>query len=80
MRPYLIQYTVDKYITAKNYNWLIYITVIQIAFLLVETALRFYFSYITTWVGQAVIKDIRVKVFNKILHLNLRQFASPSKT
>ena len=74
VRPYLIQYTVDKYIAAKNYNWLIYITVIQIAFLLVETALRFYFSYITTWVGQAVIKDIRVKVFNKILHLNLRQF------
>jgi ATP-binding cassette subfamily B protein len=74
VRPYLIQYTVDKYIAAKNYNWVIYITVIQIAFLLLETALRFYFSYITTWVGQAVIKDIRVKVFNKILHLNLRQF------
>jgi ATP-binding cassette subfamily B protein len=74
VRPFLIQYTVDKFITGKNLDWLIYITVIQIGFLLVETGMRFYFSYITTWLGQAVVKDIRVKVFKKVLHLNLRQF------
>jgi ATP-binding cassette, subfamily B, multidrug efflux pump len=74
VRPWLIQHTVDKYIAGKNYNWLIYITIIQIGFLLVETGLRFYFSYITSWLGQAVVKDIRVKVFGKVLHLNLRQF------
>jgi ATP-binding cassette subfamily B protein len=74
VRPFLIQYTVDKFITGKNLDWLIYITAIQIGFLLVETGMRFYFSYITTWLGQAVVKDIRVKVFKKVLHLNLRQF------
>ena len=74
VRPYLIQLTVDKYISGKNYNWLIYITVIQIGFLFLETGFRFYFSYITSWLGQSVVKDMRVKVFNKILHLNLRQF------
>lgn len=74
VRPFLIQLTVDKFIAGKDYDWLIYITIIQIAFLLIETALRFYFSYITTWVGQAVVKDMRMKVFGKVLHLNLRQF------
>lgn len=74
VRPYLIQYTVDKFIVGKNYDWIIYITIIQIAFLIVETGLRFYFSYITSWLGQAVVKDIRVKVFKKVIHLNLRQF------
>ena len=74
VRPFLIQYTVDKFIAGKNYDWVIYITIIQIAFLLLETGLRFYFSYITTWLGQAVVKDIRVKVFKKVLYLNLRQF------
>lgn len=74
VRPRLIQLTVDKFIAGKNYDWLIYITVIQIAFLFLETGLRFYFSYITTWLGQAVVKDMRVKVFGKVLHLNLRQF------
>jgi ATP-binding cassette, subfamily B, multidrug efflux pump len=70
----LIQLTVNKYITGKNLDWLIYITVIQIVFLLIETGLRFYFSYITAWLGQAVVKDMRVRVFGKVLHLNLRQF------
>ena len=74
VRPWLIQQTVDKYIGGKNYNWLIYITIIQIAFLLLETGLRFYFSYITSWLGQAVVKDMRVNVFGKVIHLNLRQF------
>jgi ATP-binding cassette subfamily B multidrug efflux pump len=74
VRPWLIQHTVDKYIAGKNYSWLIYITIIQIAFLLVETGLRFYFSYATAWLGQAVVKDMRVKIFGKVLHLNLRQF------
>jgi ATP-binding cassette subfamily B protein len=53
---------------------LILITVIQIVFLFVETALRFYFSYITAWLGQNVVKDLRVKVYKKILSLNLSQF------
>jgi len=74
VRPWLIQRTVDKYIAGKDYNWLIYITIIQIVFLFLETGLRFYFSYITSWLGQAVVKDMRVKVFGKVLHLNLRQF------
>jgi ATP-binding cassette, subfamily B, multidrug efflux pump len=74
VRPFLIQYTVDKFIGGKNLDWVIYITIIQIVFLLVETGFRFYFSYITTWLGQAVVKDMRTKVFQKVVNLNLRQF------
>jgi ATP-binding cassette subfamily B protein len=74
VRPYLIQLTVDKYITGKLVQALINITVIQILFLIIETGLRFYFSYITSWLGQAVVKDMRIKVYDKVLGLNLRQF------
>ena len=74
VRPYLIQRTVDKYIAGNNYDWVVIITAIQIGFLLIETGLRFYFSYITTWLGQSVVKDLRVTVYKKALHLNLRQF------
>ena len=74
VRPLLIEFTIDKFIRGRNYNWLIYITVIQIGFIFLETGLRFYFSYATSWLGQAVVKDLRVKVFGKVLHLNLRQF------
>lgn len=74
IRPYLIQLTVDKYIANQVTQMVITITFIQIAFLLLETGLRFYFSYITTWMGQAVVKDLRITVYQKVLGLNLRQF------
>jgi ATP-binding cassette subfamily B protein len=74
VRPFLIQLTVDKFIVGKELDWLILITIIQIVFIFFETALRFYFYYITSWLGQAVVKDLRIKVFGKVLHLNLRQF------
>lgn len=55
-------------------NFIIAVTVFQVFFLLVETALRFLFSFLTSWLGQSVVKDMRVNVFKKILGLNLKQF------
>jgi len=74
LRPFLIQYTVNNFIKDRNTYWLILITVIQIGMLLFETVLRFYFTYITAWLGQSVIKDLRVSVYKKVLGLNLSQF------
>lgn len=74
VRPYLIQVTVNDFIQNGVYNWLIWITIIQVGLLLVETAFRFYFSYITAWLGQTVVRDLRVRVYKKILGLNLSQF------
>jgi len=84
IRPILIQITVNDYIR-KGVNgngpvkirmeeMLIWITIIQIVLLLIESALRFYFSFLTAWLGQTVVKDLRVLVYEKILGLNLSQF------
>lgn len=74
VRPWLIQITVDKYIRSGLANLVIVITLIQIGLLLVETALRFSFSFITAWLGQTVVKDLRITVYKKVIHLNLSQF------
>ncbi|MBV4358078.1 ABC transporter ATP-binding protein [Pinibacter aurantiacus] len=74
IRPYLIQLTVNKYIKNGLLQMIVDITIIQIVLLLIETGVRFYFSFITAWLGQSVVKDLRVKVYNKILGLNLSQF------
>ena len=39
-----------------------------------ERTFRFYFSFITAWLGQTVVKDLRVAVYKHILGLNLSQF------
>ncbi|HEY8916434.1 MAG TPA: ABC transporter ATP-binding protein [Chitinophaga sp.] len=74
LRPYLIQVTVDKYITSQWMQMLVTITIIQILLLLLETVVRFFFSYLTNWLGQSVVKDLRVAVYKKIVHLNLSFF------
>ncbi len=74
LRPYLIQVTVDKYIANQLTRMLVTVTIIQIALLLLETVVRFFFSYLTNWLGQSVVKDLRVTVYKKIVHLNLAFF------
>ncbi|GAC1589322.1 MAG: ABC transporter ATP-binding protein [Ginsengibacter sp.] len=74
LRPFLIQYTVNHFIKDKNQQWLLLITIIQIGMLLFETGLRFYFTYLTSWLGQSVVKDMRVTVYKKIIGLNLSQY------
>ncbi len=74
VRPLLIQHTINNIIAKGLVNALVWITVIQIGILIVETLLRFVFSFITTWLGQTVVKDLRVEVFGKIIRLNLSQF------
>jgi len=74
IRPILIQHTINNIIASGFVSALVWITVIQIGILIIETALRFLFSFLTTWLGQTVVKDLRVEVYQKVLHLNLSQF------
>ncbi|WP_235785963.1 ABC transporter ATP-binding protein [Sediminibacterium sp. C3] len=55
-------------------RFIISVTIFQIGFILIETSIRFLFSYITAWMGQHVVKDLRITVYKKVLGLNLRQF------
>lgn len=55
-------------------RFIIAVTVFQIVFLFIETTFRFIFSFLTSWLGQSVVKDIRVIVYKKVMSLNLSQF------
>ncbi len=85
IRPWLIQITINDWVPKGSaatslltkvdiVDIVIWITLIQVGLLLVEVLFRFYFSFLTAWLGQAVVKDLRVKVYKKILGLNLAQF------
>lgn len=84
LRPWLIQVTINSHIRkglspdvdakAIAEQAIIWITVLQIGLLLIETVARFYFSFITAWLGQTVVRDLRVDVYKKVIGLNLSQF------
>ncbi|RYZ55728.1 MAG: ABC transporter ATP-binding protein [Sphingobacteriales bacterium] len=74
LRPYLIQLSVDKYISHGLLNGLITISVIHLFVLLAESGLRFWFLYRINWLGQTVVNDIRKSVFRKILFQNISYY------
>lgn len=55
-------------------QFILWVTIFQIVFIVIESAIRFSFSFITAWLGQHVVKDMRVAVFQKVMGLKLRQF------
>jgi len=82
VRPFLIQLTINDGIkgnTSAHFintagGFIIEITIIQFVLLLLETGLRFLFTFLTASLGQNVVKDMRISTYNKILHLNLSQY------
>ncbi len=71
LRPWLIKLSVDKYVAGHMLEGLIRISIIQFGLLLVESLLRFWFTYRANWLGQTVVNDMRNTVFKKILHQNI---------
>ena len=50
------------------------ISLFQVAFIMLETIMRFFFTFGMAWLGQQVIRDLRNKVYDKIMHWEMRQF------
>ncbi len=71
LRPYLIQLSVDKYISNSLLQGLITVSIIQLVALLLESGLRFWFLYRISWLGQSVVNDMRKITFKKILFQNI---------
>lgn len=74
LRPLLIQQTVNAYILKEIPKMVVLITMIQIGIIVIETALRFGFTFLTASLGQSVVMDMRVATYEKILRLHLSQF------
>jgi ATP-binding cassette subfamily B protein len=74
MRPYLIQVMVDDYIFNNDIPGLTRIVLLIFGLLIVESLCRYFFTYSSGWLGQSVIRDLRVRVFRHINSLRLSYF------
>jgi ATP-binding cassette subfamily B multidrug efflux pump len=72
--PHWLEAVLFKTDLSDATKFIIAVSIFQVIFLFVETAIRFFFTFITAWMGQSVVKDMRNAVYQKILSLNLRQF------
>ncbi len=74
LRPYLVQRTVDDCIISQQGDGLLFMISLLFVALIVQGIIYYIFSYATAWLGQSVIKDLRVRVFNHINQLRLTYF------
>ncbi len=74
LRPYLIKVMVDDYIFYYNISGLGQIALLLCGLLLLEFTLEYAFQYATGWLGQSVVRDLRVRVFQHITSLRLQYF------
>ena len=74
LRPKLVQIMVDDYIFKYDVPGMTKIALVFIGALILESLLRYTFIYSTSVLGQSVIKDLRIRVFNHISSLRLKYF------
>ncbi len=74
LRPILVQYLLDGPIADADVLGLQVGIFIILGILVLEAMIMYGNTYLTNWLGQSIIRDIRKQIFQHILHLKLKYF------
>src|SRR5690606_3392719 len=72
--PMLVEHTLDNYILTGRYEKLNNMLLLMLGLLVAQTIIRYFHTLTTNTLGQSVIRDIRIQVFNHITNLRLKYF------
>ena len=78
LRPYVLQQAIDEHVALKNYNGFMYFIIIMLVLLILEVVCQLLFIYYASWLGQSVVKDIRVKLYKHMLSFKMKYFDNSS--
>ena len=74
LRPYLLQLTIDEGIVPQNMGILVYYIALMAGILLLEVLFQFCFIYFANLLGQDVVRDLRVDLFQHMLQFKMKYF------
>ena len=74
VQPILMQKTLDDYILKDNYGGLVFMVELMLGQLVIQTIAQYYQTYLTNSLGQSVIRDLRIDIFNHVTSLRLKYF------
>ncbi|MBU2903964.1 MULTISPECIES: ABC transporter ATP-binding protein [Arenibacter] len=78
LTPILVGEIVDNAITNKDGQKLLTLTLAMVGVLLGEVLSQLYFNYYANWLGESVIKDIRIKLFNHLMGFKMKYYDNSS--
>lgn len=73
-RPLLIQYAFDNFILTPNEDKLLLITLLLVGLLFAESILQYFYTYWSNFLGQSVIRDLRLQTYKKIINFKQQYF------
>ena len=74
IRPYLVQLTIDNHVAFNDYNGMLNMIIILIVLLLFQGVIQYYHTYLSGWIGQNIVRDLRIKLYSHIQKLRLKFF------
>lgn len=74
LRPILIQYTIDNEVATGNYPGMVYMMLLLLGLLVLQAFAEYIHTYMSGWLGQQVIRDIRTALYKHLINLRLRFF------
>lgn len=74
LRPYLMQRLIDDYVFRGDVEGITRMTIFLILVLMIEVCLQYTFNMTASWLGQHIVRDLRVRVFSHITSLKLSYF------
>ncbi|MBT4473549.1 MAG: ABC transporter ATP-binding protein, partial [Bacteroidetes bacterium] len=78
LRPYFLERAIDESIIPRDPSGLIYFIVIMIGVLVLEVIFQFSFIFYANWLGQHIIKDIRISLFGLMMRFKMKYFDTSS--
>ncbi|MFT4669394.1 MAG: ATP-binding cassette subfamily B multidrug efflux pump [Flavobacteriaceae bacterium] len=74
LRPYLLKRAIDESILPKDSEAFLYFLVLMLVVLILEVLFQFAFIFYANWLGQNIITDLRVKLFNLMMSFKMQYF------
>jgi len=72
VRPYFVKVAVDVNIAQKDYGGLLRTTLLFLGVMIVRGVLQYMNTYLTQWIGQRTIFDLRMEIFSHLQRLGLK--------
>src|SRR5688500_13893593 len=74
LRPFLVQHTIDNDVAFGDYAGMVNVMILLLVLLVLHSIAQYAHTYVSGWLGQQVIRDIRTQLYQHIINLRLRFF------
>jgi len=78
LRPYILQQAIDNHVALKQYDGFLFYIIAMLVLLILEVVSQLLFIYYASWLGQSVVKDIRVKLYQHVLRFRMKYYDKSS--